>query len=133
MRFSISFEEYQRHGFGGDSLFSAYHSEMLHCLCFHVNVIRRDTKDLGNLGLHLREIREQFWPLGQNVRIDIADFVTFLPNKVGSVAQELQTRHSLVAIVGIGKHFADIAETTGSEQCVRNRMTEDVTIGMANQ
>ena len=47
--------------------------------------------------------------------------------------QEFQTRNSLVAIIGIGKHLTDIAETTGAKQGIGNGVTKDIAIGMSHE
>jgi hypothetical protein len=71
--------------------------------------------------------------LSKDVRVDVADLVTLLSDEVGSFAQELQTRNAFEPIIRIWKHFTDISEPAGAEQCVRDRMAEHITIGVSDQ
>src|SRR5207245_11220203 len=96
--------------------------EVLHGFGLHVNVVSGDTEDLGDACLHLRKVRKQLRALGENVRIDVADFITFLSDEVGSLTKKFQTRNVLVAIAGIWKPCADIAGTAAAQQCVTDGM-----------
>ena len=49
------------------------------------------------------------------------------------LSQELQARDALVAVVGVRKHFADVAESAGAQQRIRDGVTQHVAVGMSDQ
>src|SRR5881296_3404884 len=125
----------QHGGFFSSNRDISFTREVENCLrfAFDVDVIGRNTEDFGDLRLHLRKIRQQLVALSEDVRIDVADFISFLPNEIGRTPQEFETRNPLVSIIGIRKHLTDIAETTGAKQGIGDGVTKDIAIGMSDE
>ncbi len=71
---------------------------------------------------------EQLRALGENVRIDVADFITLFSNEIGSLTKKFQTRNALVPVVGVRKHFADITEAAGTKQSIGDGVAENIAI-----
>src|SRR5262245_38452953 len=89
------FQEYQCDGFGGDGLFSTNDPKMLHRLRLHMDVAGGNSKNLCDFRLHFRKVRQQFWTLGKNVRVDVADLVSLLADVFRGLTQELQAGNAL--------------------------------------
>src|SRR3989304_6335270 len=106
---------------------------MLHGFGFDVDVLGWNPEDFGNPGLHFGKVRQQLWPLRQDVRVDIADLVSLLSNKIGSLPQELQTRNTFETAVRVREHLSDITQATRAEQRVRDGMTQNISVRMSDQ
>src|ERR1051326_411948 len=66
-------------------------------------------------------------------RIDVHDFIADLCGQVPRVPQEYQAVAALPARIGIREMHADVAQCSGAQQGIRDRMRENIGVGVALQ
>src|SRR4026207_449041 len=72
-------------GFGGNRFFVADRSNALHRLGLDRNFFDGYSRGCSNLLPHRLEMRQQFRPFGEDIRVDVLDPIPVLPEKVRSI------------------------------------------------
>ena len=82
---------------------------------------------------HAVNIAAQLWLLRDNGGIDIDDGITVFTQHAHDLFEKQQAVRAEKAVVSVGKQLADIAQRGRAEQCVGNRVQQDIRVGMTEQ
>src|SRR5687767_10941965 len=127
----LSIDEGDR--FSSNCFFGADRADPLHRLCLYMNVADRYAERFGNPGFHGRKVRQEFRSLCKDIGIDIRNLKSLCANRRGRFFKKFQTGHTFEPGVCIRKQFTDITECARAEQSVRDRVAENITVGMADE
>jgi len=100
---------------------------------FHRDLLDRKSQNLSNVLTHHLDMRGYFGLLQDHGSIDIDNSVAMMCQEISHMLEEEQAGAALVSLVGIGKMFADISQGSCSQQCIRDRMKQDIGIRMSVQ
>ena len=102
-------------GIGGDAFFATREAELLGGSGLDAHLVWLTANDIGQTGLHGRDMRVQFGTLGTDCGVDIAHAIAFLGEQGDGLTQE----YLAVDAVGLGSSVwemvADVAKCCSAE------------------
>ena len=101
--------------------------------CFYAYRFKRQFARLCNIFPHIFYIRRKLWCLRKHGRINIPDRKSMFSQKTNDFLQEHQTVCIFISIVCVGEMFSDVAERRCAQKRIRNRMQQNIRIGMAQK
>ena len=121
------------HSDGADAFFTANEAEVFICGGLDANALQVDLECLGNVALHLADIRKNLGGLGNDCGIDIDQFALPLRDEPGGFPQEEVAGRSTPARVSVGKEMSDIDLAKSAEDGVANGVHQHIRVGMSVQ
>src|SRR6476646_1395704 len=101
-------------------------------LGFEMNVIDGDAQSAGEGFAHFRKVRTQLRLFQDDDGIDVLDGEVFFVEQFLGVLEKKKTVRAFPFWIGVRKMRADIAETSGAEHRVTERMRQNVAVGVSD-
>jgi hypothetical protein len=120
---------HDRHGPTGNSLISTECTKSLGPSSFNRD---RCTNGITESMLHGLTMRGKPGFFTHHTAVHIADFKTRSVDHFGNLSEQLQGVRIFPLSVGVGKVLANVAKGCRTQQCLCNRMGDDIGITMAN-
>ena len=133
LRAGVSSQRRRHRGDGEATRAIAGKSESFGSRGLHRHTSRVDVEDPGNVASHLIPPRRHDGPIGDEAEVTRSRLQVPVSQHGHNVRQKIEPADASIGRVGVGEMFAEIAERSGSQQRVAQRMADDVTIGMAEK